>query len=138
MNVAPSRKAKVFVVSENSEILDTFRAGKLFFESLAYASESVCQSDKSGIADDAVSVAIANATIYIPFSDLVDIQAEIQRLTKEKEKLEGELARSRNMLSNEKFLSKAPESKIAEEKAKQEKYQKTYDQITERLSQLKG
>ena len=69
---------------------------------------------------------------------LVDIQAEIQRLTKEKEKLEGELARSQNMLSNEKFLSKAPESKIAEEKAKQEKYQKTYDQITERLSQLKG
>jgi valyl-tRNA synthetase len=138
MNVAPSRKAKVFVVSENSEILDTFRAGKLFFESLAYASESVCQSDKSGIADDAVSVALANATIYIPFSDLVDIQAEIQRLTKEKEKLEGELARSKNMLSNEKFLSKAPESKIAEEKAKQEKYQQTYDQITERLSQLKG
>ncbi|MBE5828474.1 MAG: valine--tRNA ligase [Butyrivibrio sp.] len=138
MNVAPSRKAKVFVVSENSEILDTFRAGKLFFESLAYASESVCQSDKSGIADDAVSVALANATIYIPFSDLVDIQAEIQRLTKEKEKLEGELMRSKNMLSNEKFLSKAPESKIAEEKAKQEKYQQTYDQITERLSQLKG
>ncbi len=138
MNVAPSRKAKVFVVSEDSEILDTFRAGKLFFESLAYASESVCQSDKSGIADDAVSVALANATIYIPFSDLVDIQAEIQRLTKEKEKLEGELMRSKNMLSNEKFLSKAPESKIAEEKAKQEKYQQTYDQITERLSQLKG
>ncbi|RKM61957.1 valine--tRNA ligase [Butyrivibrio sp. CB08] len=136
MNVAPSRKAKVFVVSENSEILDTFKAGKLFFESLAYASESVCQSDKSGIADDAVSVALANATIYIPFSDLVDIQAEIQRLTKEKEKLEGELARSKNMLSNEKFLSKAPESKIAEEKAKQEKYQQTYDQITERLAQL--
>jgi valyl-tRNA synthetase len=136
MNVAPSRKAKVFVVSENDEILDTFRAGKLFFESLAYASESVCQKDKSGIADDAVSVALANATIYIPFSDLVDIQAEIQRLTKEKEKLEGELARSKNMLSNEKFLSKAPESKIAEEKAKQEKYQQTYDQITERLSQL--
>ncbi|MBE5823298.1 MAG: valine--tRNA ligase [Butyrivibrio sp.] len=138
MNVAPSRKAKVFVVSEDSEILDIFKAGKLFFESLAYASESVCQSDKSGIADDAVSVALANATIYIPFSDLVDIQAEIQRLTKEKEKLEGELARSKNMLSNEKFLSKAPESKIAEEKAKQEKYQQTYDQITERLSQLKG
>ena len=68
----------------------------------------------------------------------MDFQAEIQRLTKEKEKLEGELARSKNMLSNEKFLSKAPESKIAEEKAKQEKYQQTYDQITERLSQLKG
>ena len=136
MNVAPSRKAKVFVVSENSEILDIFTTGKLFFESLAYASESVCQKDKTGIADDAVSVVLADATVYIPFSDLVDISAEIERLTKEQKKLEGELKRSQNMLSNEKFLSKAPAEKIAEEKEKQQKYQQTYDQITERLKQL--
>ena len=136
MNVAPSRKAKVFVVSENSEILDIFTTGKLFFESLAYASESVCQKDKTGIADDAVSVVLADATVYIPFSDLVDISAEIERLTKEQKKLEGELKRSQNMLSNEKFLSTAPAEKIAEEKEKQQKYQQTYDQITERLKQL--
>ncbi len=136
MNVAPSRKAKVFVVSENSEVLDIFTTGKLFFESLAYASESVCQKDKTGIADDAVSVVLADATVYIPFSDLVDISAEIERLTKEQKKLEGELKRSQNMLSNEKFLSKAPAEKIAEEKEKQQKYQQTYDQITERLKQL--
>ena len=66
----------------------------------------------------------------------MDLKAEIERLTKEQKKLEGELARSKNMLSNEKFLSKAPESKIAEEKEKQQKYQQTYDQITERLQQL--
>jgi valyl-tRNA synthetase len=138
MNVAPSRKAKVFVVSDDNETLDVFREGRLFFESLAYASESVCQNDKSGIADDAVSVALGSATVYIPFTDLVDISAEIERLTREQKKLEGELARSKNMLSNERFLSKAPESKIAEEKEKQQKYQQTYDQITERLQQLKG
>ncbi|MCR5671287.1 MAG: valine--tRNA ligase [Butyrivibrio sp.] len=137
MNVAPSRKAKVFVVSDNKETLDIFTTGKLFFEALAYASESVCQSGKDGIADDAVSVVLADATVYIPFSDLVDISAEIERLTKEQKKLEGELARSKNMLSNEKFLSKAPAEKIAEEKEKQQKYQQTYDQITERLAQLK-
>ncbi len=137
MNVAPSRKAKVFVVSDKEEVLDIFRTGKLFFESLAYASESVCQSGKDGIADDAVSVVLADATVYIPFSDLVDLAAEIERLTKEQKKLEGELKRSQNMLSNEKFLSKAPAEKIAEEKEKQQKYQQTYDQITERLSQLK-
>jgi valyl-tRNA synthetase len=136
MNVAPSRKAKVFVVSEKSEVLDIFTTGKLFFEALAYASESVCQNNKDGIADDAVSVVLADATVYIPFSDLVDISAEIERLTKEQKKLEGELARSKNMLSNEKFLSKAPAEKIAEEKEKQQKYQQTYDQITERLAQL--
>ena len=138
MNVAPSRKAKVFVVSDKEDVLDIFRTGKLFFESLAYASESACQNDKSGIADDAVSVVLADATVYIPFSDLVDLSAEIERLTKEQKKLEGELKRSQNMLSNEKFLSKAPAEKIAEEKEKQQKYQQTYDQITERLNQLKG
>ncbi len=138
MNVAPSRKAKVFVVSDKDDVLDIFRTGKLFFESLAYASESVCQKDKEGIAEDAVSVVLADATVFIPFSDLVDIAAEIERLTKEQKKLEGELKRSQNMLSNEKFLSKAPADKIAEEKEKQQKYQQTYDQITERLQQLKG
>ena len=136
MNVAPSRKAKVFVVSDKAEVLDIFESSKLFFESLAYASESVCQTGKDGIADDAVSVVLAEATVYIPFSDLVDIAAEIERLTKEQKKLEGELKRSQNMLSNEKFLSKAPADKIAEEKEKQQKYQQTYDQITERLAQL--
>ncbi|MBE5831875.1 MAG: valine--tRNA ligase [Butyrivibrio sp.] len=138
MNVAPSRKALVYVVSDKDDVLDIFRKGKLFFESLAYASESVCQNDKSGIADDAVSVVLADATCYIPFSDLVDISAEIERLSKEQKKLEGELKRSQSMLSNEKFLSKAPAEKIAEEKEKQQKYQQTYDQITERLAQLKG
>ena len=136
MNVAPSRKAKVFVVSDKDDVLDIFRTGKLFFESLAYASESACQKDKEGIAEDAVSVVLADATVYIPFSDLVDLSAEIERLTKEQKRLEGELKRSQNMLSNEKFLSKAPAEKIAEEKEKQQKYQQTYDQVTERLAQL--
>ncbi len=136
MNVAPSRKAKVFVVSDNEDTLDIFRTGKLFFETLASASESVCQKDKSGIAEDAVSVVMADLTIYIPFSDLVDIGAEIERLTKEKKRLEGELMRSKKMLENEKFLAKAPAEKIEEEKEKQRKYEQTYAQVEERLSQL--
>ena len=138
MNVAPSRKAKVFVVSENDEMLDIFRTGKLFFESLAYANESVCQKDKEGIADDAVSVVLPGCNIYIPFAELVDIKAEIERLNKEKDKMEKELSRSKAMLSNEKFLSKAPQAKIDEEKEKQAKYQQQYDQIVERLNQLQG
>ena len=137
MNVAPSRKAKVFVVSSKSDVLDIFTKGRLFFESLAYASESVCQSGKDSIPEDAVSVVLADATVYIPFAELVDISAEIERLEKEQKKLEGELKRSQSMLSNEKFLSKAPADKIAEEKEKQQKYQQTYDQITERIASLK-
>jgi valyl-tRNA synthetase len=137
MNVAPSRKAHVFVVSDNVDIRNTFNEGKLFFASLAYASDVTIQNDKSGIADDAVSVVIANANIYIPFAELVDISQEIERLEKEEKRLDGELARVNGMLSNEKFMSKAPESKVAEERAKLEKYTKMKEQLVERLAQLR-
>lgn len=136
MNVSPGRKAKVFVVSEEKSILATFNEGKLFFASLAYASEVVMQQDKQGIAEDAVSVVIPGATLYIPFAELVDISQEIERLRKEEKRLEGELARVNGMLNNEKFISKAPETKIAEEKEKLEKYTQMHEQIRMRLQQL--
>ena len=136
MNVAPSRKASVYVVSENDEIRKIFEEGKLFFASLAYANEVMIQADKTGIADDAVSVVIPGATLYIPFAELVDIAQEIERLKKEQKRLEGELSRSKGMLSNERFLSKAPEAKIAEEKEKLAKYEQMMEQVTKRLEQL--
>ncbi|MBO5348004.1 MAG: valine--tRNA ligase, partial [Lachnospiraceae bacterium] len=136
MNVPPSKKALVYVVSEKEALRKTFEEGKLFFASLAYASEVLVQSDKSGIADDAVSVVIANATIYIPFAELVDIKQEIERLQKEEKRLEGELKRVAGMLGNEKFISKAPAAKIQEEKDKQAKYMQMMEQVKERLEQL--
>ncbi len=138
MNVAPSKKASVYVVSEQEELLQIFEEGKLFFASLASASEVILQKSREGIADDAVSVVIPNATLYIPLSDLVDIQAEIARLEKEEKRLAGELQRSKGMLSNERFLSKAPQSKIDEEKEKQQKYEQLMAGVKERLSQLRG
>ena len=137
MNVAPSKKAHVYVVSENADIRATFEEGKLFFASLAYASEVTIQTDKSGIAEDAVSVVIANANIYIPFAELVDIKQEIERLEKEEKRLEGELARVNGMLNNERFMSKAPESKVAEEREKLAKYTQMRQQVSERLAQLR-
>ena len=137
MNVAPSRKASVYVVSEDEDILNTFTEGKLFFATLAYASDVTMQKDKAGIAQDAVSVVIPGATLYIPFAELVDIAQEIDRLTKEQKRLEGELARVNGMLSNERFLSKAPEAKINEEKEKLAKYEQMMEQVKTRLAQLK-
>ena len=136
MNVPPSKKALVYVVSEKESLRNTFEEGKLFFASLAYASEVQVQADKSGIAEDAVSVVIANATIYIPFAELVDIKQEIERLQKEEQRLEGELKRVAGMLGNEKFISKAPATKIQEEKDKQAKYMQMMEQVKERLIQL--
>ncbi|MCI8932461.1 MAG: valine--tRNA ligase [Lachnospiraceae bacterium] len=138
MQVAPSRKAKVYVVSENDGILAAFTEGRLFFASLAYASEVVIQKDKQGIESDAVSVVIPGATLYIPFAELVEIAQEIARLEKEEKRLQGELARVNGMLNNEKFISKAPEAKIAEEREKLEKYTQMMEQVRLRLKQLKG
>ncbi len=136
MNVAPSHKAGVFVVSEDEGLLDTFREGRLFFASLAYAKEVMIQRDKTGIAQDAVSVVIPGATLYIPFAELVDIEQEKERLRKERTRLQGELDRVRGMLSNERFLSKAPESKVAQEKEKLDKYTQMMEQVEKRLEQL--
>lgn len=136
MNVSPGRKAKVYVVSPREESRKIFTQGRLFFASLAYASEVAVQEDKSGIADDAVSVVTADAVIYIPFAELVDIRQEIERLEKEKKRLAGELARCAGMLTNEKFISRAPAAKIEEEREKQKKYTQMMEQVENRLQQL--
>ncbi|MDY5577456.1 MAG: valine--tRNA ligase [Lachnospiraceae bacterium] len=136
MNVAPSRKAKVFVVSEDETVRTIFENGKVFFATLGYASEVVIQSDKSGIDEDAVSTMIPHAAIYMPFAELVDVEKEIERLNKEKERLTKELARVNGMLSNPNFVSKAPEKKLNEEKEKQAKYAQMMEQVEERLAHL--
>lgn len=137
MNVPPSKKAKVFVVSEDAKVRDIFEKGEVFFATLGYASEVIIQEDKTGIDDSAVSVVIPNANIYIPFAELVDIDKEIERLEKEVERLDKELARVNGMLSNENFVSKAPEAKINEEKEKKAKYEQMKEQVETQLKNFK-
>lgn len=136
MNVPPSKKATVYVVSEDEGLLRIFEHSRSFFATLGYAGEVILQKNKDGIADDAVSAVIHRAVIYMPFADLVDIEKEIERLKGEEKRLAGELARSRGMLGNEKFVSRAPEAKIAEERAKLEKYEQMMEQVRLRLAQL--
>ena len=137
MNVPPSRKAKVFVVSESEEVRNIFENSKAFFATLGYANEVAVQSDKTGIAEDAVSVLIHQAALYMPFADLVDIDKEIERLTKEEDKMNKEIKRAQGMLSNPKFVDKAPADKVQAEKDKLEKYTQMLAQIQERLAALK-
>ena len=137
MNVPPSRKAKVFVVSESEEVRNIFENSKAFFATLGYASEVAVQSDKTGIAEDAVSILIHQAALYMPFADLVDIDKEIERLTKEEDKMNKEIKRAQGMLSNPKFVDKAPADKVQAEKDKLEKYTQMLAQIQERLAALK-
>ena len=136
MNVPPSKKATVYVVSEKAAVCETFEKSKNFFAALAFAGEVLIQTEKSGIAEDAVSAVTADAVLYLPFAELIDISKEIERLEKEEQRLKGELARVNGMLNNEKFVSKAPEAKIQEEREKLTKYAQMMEQVQERLSQL--
>ena len=136
MNVPNSKKATVYVVSDNAEMRDIFEHGKVFFAALGFASEVLVQADKTDIAEDAVSALLPEAAIYMPLAELVDIEKERERLQKEVKRLEGELARVNGMLNNEKFVSRAPEAKIQEERDKREKYTQMMNQVKERLAQL--
>lgn len=136
MNVAPSKKVQVFVVSDKEDIRNIFENSKVFFKTLGHASEVTVQADKTGIGEDAVSVVATNATIYMPLTDLVDIQKEKERLQKEKEKMLKEVERVEKKLANQGFVAKAPKNVIEEEKAKGEKYRAILAQVEERLAQL--
>ena len=136
MNVPNSKKALVYVVSEKEAVRNIFEDAKVFFATLGFASEVMVQADKTGIADDAVSAVIHDAVVYIPFADLVDVEKEIERLTKEKSRLEGEIKRCTGMLNNPKFVDKAPKNKVDEEKEKLSKYEGMLATVIERLAQL--
>ena len=137
MNVPPSRKAKVYVVSAKEDVRHIFESSKSFFATLGYASEVHVQEDKTGIDENAVSTLIHDAAVYIPLEELVDIDKEIERLEKEAAKLAGEIKRASGMLANPKFVGKAPAAKVEEEKAKLAKYTEMSEQVAERLAQLK-
>ena len=138
MQVAPSKKVHLSLVSEDAKVRGSLEKSGGFIRSLANASGLAVQADKAGIPSDAISAVTPAATLFIPMDELVDKAKEIDRLTGELKRLTGELARSRSMLGNERFLSKAPQAKIDEEKAKLEKYEKMFREVEERLAQLKG
>lgn len=134
MNVHPSKKSElIFVTTKYNDLIEASRA---FLEKLGFANEIKIQDTKDGIDPNAISIIAQDLELYIPFNDLVDIAAEIERLTKEKETAQSELKRAQGMLSNEKFVSKAPEKLIAGEKEKVAKYTEMIEKIDERLKEL--
>lgn len=136
MNVVPSRKAKVYIVSGQEEIRNVFTAMENDYQTLLFASEVEITTEKPADMENAVSVVIPNATLYMPLADLIDFAKEKERLEKEKKRLEGELKRVNGMLNNEKFISKAPQAKIDEEKEKLAKYTDMMEKVQEQLAAL--
>ena len=134
MNVHPSKKAKlIFVTEKYNELINQ---SALFLQKLAFGDEIIVQANKDNIPANAISIMQPELELYIPFEDLVDITAEKERLENEKTKLEAEVARAKKMLSNPGFVSKAPESKINEEKEKLAKYEEMLKNTVERIKAL--
>ena len=137
MNVPNSRKATIYVVCDDEKLCAGLKHLSNSAIMMAAANDFIIQGTKEGIAEDAVSVVVPDATVYVPLEELIDFEQEIERLTKEEARLTKEIARSNGMLNNEKFLSKAPQAKVDEEKAKLEKYTQMMAQVKERLASLK-
>ena len=134
--VPPSRKAKVFCVSQDEEVRKTLQGFMHFFTTLAQASEAEVLADREGIPENAVSQVTSRAVIWMPLSDLVDTEKERARLEKEKGRLENELRRSGAMLENPKFLEKAPKDKVDAEREKYAKYESMLQEVEARLAAL--
>lgn len=134
MNVPPSRKAKTYIYA--TEAAEAFKEGKVYFEKLASASEVIILNSREEAPENIVSVVSKGAEIYMPLLELVDVEKELERLNKEKAKLQGEIERVEKKLANERFVSKAPAEVVEEEKAKGEKYREMYNSVLESIEKL--
>lgn len=134
MNVHPSKKSKLILVTNKN--INEIEEAKEFLLKLGFSNSLEIKNDETGIPENAVSIVVDDLKAFIPFEELVDIKEEIERLKGEKTKLEAEVARGEKMLSNEGFVSKAPEKKINEEKEKLKNYKQMLETVIDRLSKL--
>jgi valyl-tRNA synthetase len=135
MNVPPSRKAKViaYIADESKR---AFENGRAYVEKLASASEVEFITDKKEVPENAVSVVVQGGELFMPLFDLVDREKELERLNKEKAKLEGEITRVDKKVNNPGFVNKAPQEVVDAEKAKGEKYKEMLEAVLARISSL--
>ena len=136
MNVPVSKKANIIFAAKD-RAAEVIKKSEALFVKMASASSITVQADKDGIPEDAAAAVVDGAEIYIPLDELIDFEKEIDRLAKEKENLQKELDRVNGKLNNEKFISKAPQKVVDEEKEKLIKYQQMFDNVTDRLDNLR-
>lgn len=134
-DAAPSKKLRAVIYADAAD-MELVKSAERYIKGMANITEIEFITDKSEVPEDVMSAVIATAEIYIPSDDLLDYKAEFERLTKEKKKLEGEVARVTGKLSNEGFVSKAPEKVIAAEKEKKVMYEDMLAKVTERLAMV--
>ena len=137
MNVPNNKRTKVYIISSDSKLLTSLEVLKESVKPLMLANDIILHYEKKDVADDAVSIVVPGATVYLPLEDLVDFEQERERLKKEEERLNSEIKRAQGMLANERFTSKAPADKVQAERDKLEKYTKMLEQVKERIDSLR-
>ena len=138
MNVVPSRKAKLMVLTEDNNKKGIINTHLPYLKSLAGVSETEFLENSDSVPDDAISAVVEGVDLFIPLEDLLDIDKELNRLADEKKKYQKEVKRAEGKLQNKGFINKAPESLVKEEEEKLEKYRKMLRTIDERLNQLQN
>ena len=137
MNITGSKKTSAQVVLEKGKFEEIFKEAQEYFKKLAYI-ENIEYLDNI---DDANTKYVAlhdeKINVFLNMSDAIDLDAEIEKLEKEKQTAISELKRAQGMLKNENFVNKAPEKLIQAEKEKVEKYTDLLEKIELRLNELK-
>lgn len=136
MEVAPSRKAKCMILATDSNVSSVLMNQSEYLITLASCSEVAIADDKSAIPEDAVSAVIHGAELYLPLDDLIDFDKEMERLQKERTKLQKEVDRVISKLNNEGFVSKAPANLLEEERQKESKYQEMLATVDARINAI--
>jgi valyl-tRNA synthetase len=136
LNVIPSKKAKIFIESNDEWAKATLLNHQGFLKTLASASEVAVIDSADSLSEEAVTAVIEKAKFYLPLAELVDFKKEIERLEKEKARLEGELKRVNGKLSNKKFTDKAPQAVVEAERQKKAKYEDMMQSVLERLAKM--
>ena len=136
MNVPMNRKTGLVIVGKDAASCERYEKCKKSFVNLAFSNGIHVQETKDGVGDDAVSVVVSDAVVYLPLEDLVDREKEIERLKKEQERLKKEIARCEGMLNNPNFVNKAPAAKVEAEKEKLQKYEGMMEKVNLQLKQM--
>lgn len=132
-DAAPSRKLTAVILSTEG-MEQVVRAGERYIKKMANITDITFTKDKAQVPEEVMSAVVAGAEVFIPLDDIMDYEAELERLRKEKKKLEGEVKRVAGKLSNKGFISKAPEKVVNEEKEKQVRYEEMLAKVCERLA----
>ncbi|NLD19053.1 MAG: valine--tRNA ligase [Clostridiales bacterium] len=132
-DAAPSKKLSAYIVSKDGKE-EIVKAGGRYIKKLANITDITFAKSKEEVPEEVMSAVVDGAEIFIPTDDIMDYGAELERLTKEKKKLEGEVKRVAGKLGNQGFISKAPEKVIEEEKAKQVKYEEMLAKVCDRMA----